>query len=95
MDPRPLLTPAPGPADTYHAEFKATWLKIMSSEHTVALHVSPGKSAKPRPFTGSAKLKTLVGSGTYRCAGTITPTRMRATYDATYDAGTFELERAK
>lgn len=90
-----ILTPEPGNAHAYRAEFKATWLTFMTSEHSVVFHLAPGPSTKSRSFSGSAALKTLIGSGTYRCKGSITPTRMRARYDATYDLGTFELQRAK
>ena len=46
-----------------------------------------------RDFKGTSELRTIIGSGTYRCEGTMDGKRMRADYDATYDKGTFDLSR--
>jgi hypothetical protein len=79
------------------ADFKATWHGVFSSEQDVILHLRPGGGAggRSQTFTGTAALKTPIGAGTYRCEGTMDGKRMRACYDATYDRGTFELERVK
>lgn len=83
----------------YLAEFKATWHGVHMSEHSAVLHTkraSSGKGAAGRAqdFIGTAELKTLIGAGTYRCEGAMDGARLRACYDATYDRGTFELQRA-
>jgi hypothetical protein len=98
-----ILSPTETKGD-YLAQFKARWLKVFTSTHEVVLHTKPAVGSKIsgagslpgkslREFSGSAKLSTSIGGGTYRCDGTMTPKRMQARYDATYDSGNFVLER--
>jgi hypothetical protein len=79
------------------ADFHATWHGF-ASEHTVLLHTKPVARKKSggsaRNFEGTSKLRTIIGSGTYSCKGTMDSRTMRASYDATYDRGTFELSRS-
>ena len=82
----------------YRADFHATWHGF-SSEHSVVLHTVPAARKKSgsgaRDFEGTSKLRTIIGAGTYTCKGTMDNRTMRACYDATYDRGTFELQRAE
>jgi hypothetical protein len=78
----------------YRADFHATWHGL-SSEHSVVLHtalVTHGKSGA-REFSGTSRLHTPIGAGTYMCKGAMDNRTMRACYDATYDRGTFEMSR--
>ena len=72
----------------YLAEFKATWHGVFSSEHAVVLKMT-GKGT----FAGETEIKMWIGSGAYRCAGTMNGSALTASYDATYDRGTFALTR--
>ncbi len=102
---RCILTPETDEAASdgekvYRADFEAHWLKVFSSTHSVMLHVQPlkkpeGESAgvSGLAFAGTSALNTIVGKGTYHCEGMMTPTKMGAHYDATYDTGLFELGR--
>ncbi|MEQ1851648.1 MAG: hypothetical protein ABMA01_08665 [Chthoniobacteraceae bacterium] len=79
---------------TYLAEFRATWHGVFASEHSIVLHPKRARAgAGSRTFQGTAALDTFIGSGTYRCEGTMDGKRMRACYDATYARGTFDLQR--
>lgn len=79
---------------TYLAEFRATWHGVFASQHSVVLHSKRARTgAGSHTFHGTAALDTFIGSGTYRCEGTMDGKRMRACYDATYDRGTFDLQR--
>ena len=44
-------------------------------------------------FTGETEIKMWIGSGTYRCTGKMNGWALEASYDATYDRGTFTLTR--
>ena len=81
----------------YLAEFKATWHGVFSSTHSVVLHTRPAVKKGARPpvlgFDGTAAISMIIGSGTYQCEGRIDGRRLEASYDATYDRGTFELLR--
>ena len=44
-------------------------------------------------FTGETEIKMWIGSGTYRCTGKMNGWAMEASYDATYDRGTFAIGR--
>jgi hypothetical protein len=64
------------------------------------LHTRPltkPENGSPAPaglaFSGTSALNTIVGKGTYHCEGLMTPTKMGARYNATYDTGLFELSR--
>ncbi len=74
--------------DSYLAEFKATWHGVFSSEHAVILKKT-GRGA----FAGETEIKMWIGSGTYRCVGRMSGFDLTASYDATYDRGTFVLRR--
>jgi hypothetical protein len=89
---RCILTPVN--ASDYLADFHATWHGF-ASEHTVLLHTKPaaGKKSGARDFEGTSELRTIIGAGTYTCKGAMDYRTMRASYDATYDRGTFELSR--
>ncbi len=81
-------------ASDYLADFHATWHGF-ASEHTVPLHTKPAhKKSGARDFEGTSELHTIIGAGTYSCKGTMDQRTMRASYDATYDRGTFQLSRA-
>jgi hypothetical protein len=73
----------------YRAEFKATWHGVFRSEHVAML-----KMDGPDDFHGDATLHAIIGSGTYHCAGKLSPSGLSARYDATYDTGTFQLGKA-
>jgi hypothetical protein len=95
---RCILEKAGGPA--YAAEFEATWHGIFSSRHTVVLRTTPasrstGRGPEARTFAGTATIRMFIGAGTYRCEGRMDGRRMRACYDATYDRGTFDMERVQ
>lgn len=94
---RCILTAVDSPGNhaprNYRADFHATWHGF-SSEHSVVLQSKPSpQGKKTRNFTGTSALRTIIGSGTYQCEGTVDGKRMRANYDATYDKGTFEMSR--
>jgi len=74
--------------DEYLAEFKATWHGVFSSEHSVVLKKT-GRGA----FAGETEIKMWIGSGTYRCVGTMSGPALTASYDATYDKGIFNVHR--
>jgi hypothetical protein len=44
-------------------------------------------------FQGGAEIKIWIGSGRYRCEGTLTREGLTAKYDADYDAGQFRLAK--
>ncbi len=91
---RCILTPSPGKDGTaYDAEFKAVWMKVISSTHKVTLQIGPPNRKGVRTFSGTSKLSTFVGGGDYRSEGTLTPSAMEARYEANYDSGTFKLSR--
>lgn len=75
----------------YHADFKATWHGVFSSQHQVVLQTKG--TGRERTFTGDAMIRMFIGSGAYHCEGHLSPTRLSAHYDATYDRGTFDLHR--
>jgi hypothetical protein len=72
----------------YLAEFKATWHGVFSSEHAVVL-----KKRTDGTFSGETEIQMWIGSGSYRCAGTMNGSALTASYDATYDRGAFTLSR--
>ena len=74
--------------NAYLAEFKATWHGVFSSEHAVVLKMS-GKGI----FAGETEIKMWIGSGAYRCTGTMSGSALTASYDASYDKGSFNLHR--
>lgn len=72
----------------YLAEFKATWHGVFSSEHAVVLKMT-GKGT----FVGETEIKMWIGSGAYRSTGKMNGWALEASYDATYDRGTFAIGR--
>jgi hypothetical protein len=89
----PLASAGTQAGRDYRADFHATWHGL-SSEHTVVLQTKPSRKGRgTRNFTGTSKLSAVMGSGTYRCEGTVDGKRMHATYDASYDKGTFDMKR--
>lgn len=84
-------------ADSYEADFRATWHGIFSSRHQVILKTKPAKRVDGKrvtPFEGAMEIRMWIGSGHYHCIGTMTPQDFRAEYDAEYDRGVFTLTRA-
>ena len=81
----------------YLAEFRATWHGIFSSRHSVMLRITDRERMSGLPvakFTGATEIRMWIGSGRYRCTGTLKPGGFVAEYDADYDRGRFELKRA-
>ena len=78
---------------THHADFKATWHGVFSSEHSVVLQPGKAKPGGAQAFSGTSVIKMFIGSGTYSCEGTMDGTRVRADYDATYDRGSLDVKR--
>ena len=91
-----LENPACGRGDNaaYRADFHAKWHGL-SSTHSVVLQTKPasGKKSGALDFEGTSKLHTIIGAGTYSCKGTMDNRTIRASYDASYDTGTFEMTR--
>lgn len=84
---RCLLTPiAP---QRYHARFKAEWMIFKSTYSTVFAAQRKGNEIT---FRGAENLGPLFG-GVYTFTGKATPERFSATYDSSYDTGTFEMGR--
>ena len=77
----------------YQAWFHATWHGVFQSTHRVVLATRP--AGKGLAFAGTATLQTVIGAGSYRCSGQLTPETLNAQYDAQYDTGTFTLTRVK
>lgn len=92
----------------YAAEFRATWHGVFASEHLAKLTVTERSRGREdvAVFRGGAEINMWIGSGRYQCEGGRTgpvwnsgvralkvPGRLRATYDAAYDSGSFDLER--
>jgi hypothetical protein len=99
-----IITPAhsdstPG-QEEYTCEFKARWRGIFESTHSVTIHTAPADKSAGIPasspglrFSGESELHTILGRGTYKCDGVMTPMKFGARYDATYDVGLLELSR--
>lgn len=84
---RCLLTPiAP---ERYQANFKADWMIFTSTYSTV---FDAQRKGNEITFRGSENLGPLFG-GVYTLAGKATPEQFTATYDSSYDTGTFEMRR--
>jgi hypothetical protein len=84
----------------YTCEFKARWRGIFESTHSVNIQTAPPDKAAGIPtgvqgvrFSGESELHTILGHGTYKCDGVMTPVKFGARYDATYDFGLLELSR--
>ena len=75
----------------YLARFKANWM-IFASGYTVVFVTE--RHGQTLDLRGEHDLGPVFG-GIYRYTGRITPAEFRATYDSSYDRGTFELARPK
>lgn len=73
----------------YEARFKANWM-LFTSSYKMLLSVE--RLGNELRLAGEHKLTPLFG-GVYRYAGKVTPIHFSATYDSTYDSGTFEMRR--
>ncbi len=84
---RGILTPIS--PTRYHARFKADWMIFSSSYKTV---FDTRRKGNEIFFRGSEDLGALFG-GVYTFEGRATPEHFNATYDSSYDTGTFEMRR--
>ncbi|HEV7867804.1 MAG TPA: hypothetical protein VGO90_08995 [Chthoniobacteraceae bacterium] len=73
----------------YRALFKAQWL-VFSSSYATIFNVS--RRGEELHFEGTQDLGALYG-GIYRYAGKVNAKRFEATYDSSYDRGTFRMKR--
>ena len=73
----------------YRAKFKANWM-IFASGYSVVFQTERRGGALL--IRGDHDIGALFG-GIYRYGGRITPSRFSATYDSSYDRGTFEMAR--
>ena len=77
--------------NTFHAKFKADWMIFSSGYSTVFTGKNKGDGVE---FTGEQNLGGLFG-GIYTFKGNASPQRFFATYDSSYDTGTFEMKRVE
>lgn len=75
----------------YHARFKADWMIFSSSYATV---FDAQKKGNGLVVQGSEDLGPLFG-GVYTFKGQVNPDHFTATYDSSYDTGTFEMRPLK
>jgi hypothetical protein len=92
---RAVLTPvvATAPAagvGPLRADFRANWLTFAAS-YTMTLTPVPGSRTD---FRGTHELPAIFG-GTYRYTARLIGDRLTATYDSSYDRGTFDLTRVR
>ncbi len=80
----------PGTRTDLRADFHANWL-IFASSYSMTLKPVPGS---PTEFRGTHELPAVFG-GTYRYTARRVGDRLNATYDSSYDRGTFELTRVR
>lgn len=73
----------------YEARFKADWM-IFTSSYRTMLEVE--QRGAVLHLAGEHKLSEMFG-GVYRYSGRVTADRFTATYDSSYDRGTFEMQR--
>jgi hypothetical protein len=73
----------------YEARFKANWM-IFASSYRTMLEVE--RRGRALHLSGEHELSPMFG-GVYKYTGRVTPERFSATYDSSYDAGTFEMQR--
>jgi hypothetical protein len=72
------------------AQFRANWLAFTSS-YTVVLKTSPADDGVR--LHGTHQLRGI-GGGRYRYDGKVTRSRFTASYDSSYDKGTFVMTPA-
>jgi hypothetical protein len=77
--------------NTFHAQFKADWMVFSSGYSTVFSGKRKGEGVE---FTGEQNLGRLFG-GVYTFKGKASPRRFFASYDSSYDTGTFEMKRVE
>ncbi len=73
----------------YEARFKANWM-IFASSYTTIFQVEPRRGELG--LKGEHQMAAMFG-GNYRYAGRVTPRLFSASYDSSYDQGTFAMVR--
>lgn len=73
----------------YEARFKANWM-VFTSSYTTIFQVEPRRGELG--LKGEHTMSAMFG-GTYRYEGRVTPRLFSASYDSSYDRGTFEMGR--
>ena len=84
---RCVMTPIA--ANRYEARFKADWMMFSSTYATI---FDAQRKGRELHFRGSENLGRLFG-GVYTFEGRATPEHFSASYDSSYDRGTFEMGR--
>jgi len=75
----------------YEARFKANWMIFTSSYRTI---FDVERRGPVLQLDGQHRLSAMFG-GVYHYRGRVTPQHFKATYDSSYDRGTFDLRRAE
>lgn len=75
----------------YEARFKANWM-LFASSYTTIFQVEPRRGELG--LKGEHTMSAMFG-GTYRYEGRVTPRLFSASYDSSYDHGTFEMGRPR